>query len=39
MSMPMLTPDNKLNNILLGADDKYRMTSSQGIMYTQIVTT
>ena len=38
-SMPMLTPDNKLNNILLGANDKYRMTSCQGIMYTQIVTT
>ena len=39
MSMPMFTPDNKLNNILLGANDKYRMTSSQGFMYTQIVTT
>lgn len=39
MSMPMLTPDNKLNNILLGVNDKYRMTSSQGFMYTQIVTT
>lgn len=38
-SMPMLTPDNKLNNILLGAKDMYRMTSTQGIMYTQIVTT
>ena len=38
-SMPMFTPDNKLNNILLGAKDKYRMTSCQGIMYTQIVTT
>ena len=39
MSMPMLTPDNKLNNILLGAKDKYRMTSTQGYMNTQIVTT
>jgi hypothetical protein len=39
MSMPMLTPDNKLNDILLGAKDKYRMTSTQGYMYTQIVTT
>ena len=38
-SMPMLTPNNKLNNILLGAKDKYRMTSTQGYMYTQIVTT
>ena len=38
-SMPMLTPDNKLNNILLGAKDKYRMTSTQGAMYTKIVTT
>ena len=35
----MLTPDNKLNNILLGAKDKYRMTSTQGAMYTKIVTT
>ena len=38
-SMPMLTPDNKLNNILLGAKDKYRMTSTQGYMNTQIIIT
>ena len=35
----MLTPNNKLNNILLGAKDKYRMTSTQGYMNTQIIIT
>lgn len=38
-TMLMIAPDNTLNTILLGAINKYRITSMQGMMYTQIVTT
>jgi hypothetical protein len=37
--MPMFSPHNTLNDILLGLKDKYRITSTQGYMQTKIIAT